>query len=58
VPVAQAYNTTLYVLAGLLVLGFLANLAMRPVDGRFHMTDDELSAVRARGHEAVPARAR
>ena len=31
VPAAQAYNTTMYILAGLLVLGLLCNLAVRPV---------------------------
>jgi MFS family permease len=32
VPPAQAYNVTMYVLAGLLVVGLLCNLAVRPVD--------------------------
>jgi MFS family permease len=31
----QAYNVTMYIMAGLLVLGFFANLAVRPVSGRF-----------------------
>ena len=34
---AQAYNTTLYILAGLLVVGLLCNLMVKPVDPRFHM---------------------
>jgi MFS family permease len=34
---AQAYNTTLYILAGLLVVGLLCNLLVKPVDPRFHM---------------------
>jgi MFS family permease len=58
VPVAQAYNTTLYVLAGLLVIGFFCNLAMRPVDERNYMKDDELAAVRAQAHETSVARVR
>jgi MFS family permease len=53
VPVAQAYNTTLYVLAGLLVIGFLCNLAMRPVDGKYYMTEQELDDVRARAHDTA-----
>jgi len=53
VPVAQAYNTTLYVLAGLLVIGFLCNLAMRPVEAKYYMTDQELNDVRARAHETA-----
>jgi MFS family permease len=32
IPNAQAYNTTLYILAGLLVVGLLCNLAVGPVD--------------------------
>src|SRR6185369_11364007 len=31
VPAAQAYNVTMYVLAGLLVIGFFCNLAVTPV---------------------------
>ena len=33
VPAAQAYNVTMYLMAGLLVVGFVCNLAVRPVDG-------------------------
>ena len=46
VPAAQAYNTTMYILAGLLVIGFVANLLVRPVAERFFMTDAQLSEVR------------
>jgi MFS family permease len=37
VPKAQAYNTTMYIMAGLLVVGFLANLRVKAVDKRHHM---------------------
>jgi hypothetical protein len=47
VPNAQAYNVTMYVLAALLVLGFICNLAVRPVDPRYYMTQDELDTARA-----------
>ena len=40
VPTADAYNTVMYILAGLLVIGFLANLAVRPVAERYYMTDE------------------
>jgi hypothetical protein len=43
VPPAEAYNTIMYILAGLLVIGFLANLAVRPVAERYYMTDAELA---------------
>lgn len=36
VPKAQAYSTTMYIMAGLLVLGFIANMLVRPVDPQFH----------------------
>ncbi|HXI32680.1 MAG TPA: OFA family MFS transporter [Gemmatimonadales bacterium] len=46
VPAAQAYNTTMYILAALLVVGFVANLMVRPVSERYFMTDAQLAAVR------------
>jgi MFS family permease len=55
IPAAQAYNVTMYVLAGLLVAGFFANLAVRPVDDRYYMSDDELA--RERGPAAIGSRA-
>jgi MFS family permease len=44
VPAAQAYNFTMYVLAGLLVIGFVCNLALRPVADRYYMSDTELAS--------------
>jgi MFS family permease len=43
VPNAQAYNVTMYVLAGLLVIGLLCNIAVKPVDERYHMISDDLT---------------
>jgi MFS family permease len=37
---AQAYNITMYVMAGLLVVGLICNALVRPVDPRFHMKAD------------------
>ncbi|MEO8783094.1 MAG: OFA family MFS transporter [Bradyrhizobium sp.] len=37
VPKAQAYNTTMYIMAGLLVIGFICNYFVKAVDARFHM---------------------
>jgi len=42
IQAAAAYNTTLYILGGLLFVGFLANLLVRPVDKHHFMTEDEL----------------
>jgi MFS family permease len=46
VPAAQAYNVTMYVLAGLLVAGFFCNLGVRPVAERFYMSEGELEKER------------
>ncbi len=37
VPKAHAYNVTMYIMAGLLVVGFIANFLIRAVDDRHHM---------------------
>jgi hypothetical protein len=38
VPAAEAYNSTLYLMCGLLLIGLIANLLVRPVDARHHLT--------------------
>jgi len=42
IPRFAAYDQTMYILAGLLVLGFVANLLVRPVAEKLYMTDEEL----------------
>jgi MFS family permease len=37
---AAAYNITMYIMAGLLLVGLLCNLLVKPVDARFHMQPD------------------
>jgi MFS family permease len=39
VPKAEAYNLTLYLMAGLLVVGLVANLLVRPVHARHHLAE-------------------
>jgi MFS family permease len=36
VPKAQAYSVTMYIMCGLLLIGFLCNFAMRPVDEKYY----------------------
>jgi MFS family permease len=43
----DAYTLTLYVMAGLLAVGFFANLGVKPVDPTYHMTADELALARS-----------
>jgi MFS family permease len=48
VPKAQAYNVTMYIMAALLVVGFICNFVIRAVDDRHHMeleTADEAVGV-------------
>lgn len=52
VPKYQAYNVTMYIMAGLLVLGFFSNLAVRPVSQR------HLEAERAPLPQGEPSYAR
>ncbi len=42
IPKNQAYNITMYIMAGLLVIGFFANLMVRPVAERFHENERRL----------------
>jgi hypothetical protein len=45
VPKAQVYSTTMYVLAGLLAIGFVCNLLVRPVAQKNYMTPEQLAAL-------------
>ena len=54
VPRAQVYDRTMYILAGMLVLGFVANLLVRPLSQRWFMADDQ-APVSAGGRAAAAA---
>ncbi|MEO6687949.1 MAG: MFS transporter, partial [Dokdonella sp.] len=54
---SAVYDKTMYVLVGLLVVGFIANLLVRPVAQRFFMTDAELADERRRAHDIAAANA-
>ena len=47
VPPAQAYNTTMYIMAGLLVVGFICNACIRAVNERHYMTDEPVGQTAA-----------
>jgi len=44
VPKADAYSITMYIMAGLLLIGFILNWFMRPVNKKHYMTEAELKA--------------
>ncbi len=56
VPKAQAYNVTMYVMAGLLVIGFFCNLFIKAVHQRYHMQPERDGAL-AMAAEAAGERA-
>ncbi|MBU6458714.1 MAG: MFS transporter, partial [Bradyrhizobium sp.] len=59
VPKAQAYNTTMYIMAGLLVIGFICNCFVRAVNSRFHMkANDNRGTEPGSVKAATPAAAR
>jgi MFS family permease len=43
VPKAQAYSVTMYIMCGLLLIGFLCNFAMRAVDEKYYYRGSTLS---------------
>ena len=43
VPRDQVYDFTLYILAGMLALGFLCNLAVKPLAQRWFMSDEQVA---------------
>jgi MFS family permease len=47
------YDRTLYILAGLLLVGLICNLLVRPVDPKNHMSEEELRRERSLQHEAT-----
>jgi MFS family permease len=53
IPPNQLYEQIFYVLAGLLVAGFLANLLIRPVSARRFMKAEEVAALQAKTARAA-----
>jgi MFS family permease len=46
IPKADAYNFTMYILSGFLLIGFFCNLAVKPVAEEYYMTGEQLEAER------------
>ena len=51
VPFDQVYAPIFLVLAGLMVVGFIANLLIKPVADKYFMSDAELAEVHKQAHE-------
>ena len=51
VPREQVYDFTMYILASFLVLGFIANWLIKPVDKKWHLTEQEMREIEAAHHQ-------
>jgi MFS family permease len=56
-PRSQVYNQTMYILVGLLAIGLVANLLIRPLADKWFMTDAELAEEKRLAHERSAAEA-
>ena len=56
VPRAEAYNLTMYLMAGLLLVGLVCNLLVRPVDERHHHDREEPRTMSQPRAEKIAAR--
>ncbi len=55
IPREQVYNQTMYILVGMLVIGLIANLMIKPVADKWFMTDAELAEEKRLAHERASA---
>ena len=50
---AALYSGTMYILAGMLVVGLIANVLVRPLAERWYMRDDEVAALQVKSTAAL-----
>jgi MFS family permease len=55
IPREQVYNQTMYILVGMLVVGLICNLLVRPLDNKWFMTDAEVAEEKRLAHEKAAA---
>ncbi|MBE7940980.1 MULTISPECIES: OFA family MFS transporter [Ramlibacter] len=55
IPREQVYNQTMYILVGMLVIGFICNLLVRPLDPKWFMGEAELEEEKRLAHEKARA---
>ncbi|HSV60889.1 MAG TPA: OFA family MFS transporter [Variovorax sp.] len=54
-PREQVYNQTMHILVGMLVVGLICNLLVRPLNEKWFMTDSELAEEKKIAHERSAA---
>jgi MFS family permease len=47
VPRDQLYNTTMYILCAMLIVGLICNYLIKPVDSKWHMSAEEVAKLQA-----------
>jgi MFS family permease len=47
VPRDQLYNTTMYILCGMLIIGIVCNSLIKPVDPKWHMSAEDVAKLQA-----------
>jgi MFS family permease len=55
IPRYQVYNQTMYILVGMLAIGLICNLLVRPLPDKWFMSDAELADERRLAHEKATA---
>lgn len=53
IPREQVYNQTMYILMGMLAVGFICNLLIKPLDQKWFMSEEELRQERRLAHEKI-----
>jgi len=51
----QVYNQTMYILVGMLAVGLICNLLVRPLDDKWFMSEEELAQEKRLAHERAAA---
>jgi hypothetical protein len=51
IPREQVYNQTMYILVGMLVIGLICNMLVRPLDHKWFMSDAELAEEKRLAHD-------
>ena len=54
VPRDHVYDVTMYILSGMLVLGFLCNLMIKPLEDKWFMSEQEVAALQAKSAMQTP----
>ena len=55
IPREQVYNQTMYILVGMLVIGLICNIMVKPIADKWFMTDAELAEEKRLAHEKATA---